>query len=260
MDMKICIVIPAHNEEKRIVRTLDEYCGFFSGLNKKIDFEILVVINNTNDRTESIVRTFQKNCKELRCLNFKQGGKGFAVIEGFKDALKRENDFIGFVDADMSTSPSEFYRICTRIGQSDGAIASRYLKGSVVKPKPTFSRILSSRIFNFLIRVLFLMPYQDTQCGAKIFRREAVKEVLSRLSMSKWAFDVDLLYSLRKLGFEIKEIPSVWSDRGYSKINFMSAGPWMAIALVRLWLYNSPFKGVVKIYNKITDFVYRRLQ
>lgn len=257
--VKICIVIPAYNEEKRIGRTLEEYCRFFSNLkkNKILDFEVLVVINNTTDRTEDIVKAFQRKCKELEYLNFKQGGKGYAVIEGFKDALKRENNFIGFVDADMATSPEEFYKVYRNIKNMDGAIASRYAKGAVIQPRPTISRIICKRVFNLLIRAMFLMPYIDTQCGAKIFVRKAVEMVLPRLSMSKWAFDVDLLYSLRKLGFEIREVPTVWRDMKYSTINFFATGPWMVLALIRLRIYNSPFRGLVRVYNRITNFIYR---
>jgi len=255
--MKICIIIPAYNEEKRIARTLDNYCGFFSELKKKekLDFEILIVINNTTDRTEEIVKSHMKKCKELKYLNFRQGGKGFAVIEGFKYALERDFDIIGFTDADMATEPREFYRLLNNLGNSDGVIGSRYLKNSIVAPRQTFSRILVSRIFNFLIRILFLMPYRDTQCGAKIFRKEVVENVVSKLSLSQWAFDVDLLYNIRKEGFKITELSTKWSDKEYSKINFMGVGPWMALALIRLRLLNSPFKEFVRFYNKISRFI-----
>lgn len=257
--IKLCIIIPAYNEEKRIARTLDDYCKFFKEKKRQkvLDFEILVVINNTTDQTEDIVKSYMRICKELHYLNFKQGGKGFAVIQGFKEALKKDFDIIGFTDADDSTTADEFYRIFMKLGQSDGVIASRYLKRSIIIPKPNIQRIICKTMFNILIRVLFFMPYRDTQCGAKIFRKNAIESVLPRLSMSKWAFDVDLLYSLRKLGFEIKEIPTIWRDKEYSKINFFRTGPWMVLALIRLRLYNSPFSGFVKIYNKVTDFVYR---
>jgi glycosyltransferase involved in cell wall biosynthesis len=250
--------MPAYNEEKRIARTLEDYCRFFSELkkSKELDFEILVVINNTTDRTEEIVKIFQRKCKELKYLNFKQGGKGFAVRKGFEYALQKDFDLIGFVDADDSTNANEYFRLIRRIGSYDGVVGSRYMKGAIVIPKPTIQRLICKMMFNTLIRTLLLMPYRDTQCGAKIFKRNALEKALPCLSMSQWAFDIDLLYSLRKLGFAIREVPIIWSDREYSRINFFGAGPWMVLALIRLRLYNSPFKGVVDAYSRITNFIY----
>lgn len=247
--------MPAYNEDKRIGKTLEEYSRYFNGLVKKkeLDYDILVVINNTRDKTEEIVRKHKKKNSHIRYLNFKEGGKGFAVIQGFKDALGRNNDFLGFVDADMATSPDEFYHLLIRIGNFDGVIASRYIKGAVVKPKQSIQRIIASRIFNMFTRAILLIPYRDTQCGAKIFRREAIEKAISYLSMSKWAFDVELIYHLRKQGFSIKEVPTKWSDKEYSKIHFAKAGPLMALSIARLRLLNSPFKWIVRFYNRVFD-------
>jgi len=251
--MKLSIVMPAYNEEKRIGKTLQEYSEFFDHLSKKekFNYEIIVVINNTTDKTEEIVKKYLKKDKNIKYLNFKKGGKGFAIIEGFKDALKRKNDLIGFVDADLATPPSAFYYLVKGIGNNNGAIASRYVRGSIVKPKPTLRRYIVSRGFNLLSRALFMMPYKDTQCGAKLFKREAIKNTIHKLSLSRWAFDVDLLYTLRRQGFRIKEVPTIWSDRKYSKINFVRAAPMMALGIIRLRLINSPFKIFIKIYDKL---------
>ena len=248
--------MPAYNEERRIGAALEVYSKFFSGLKKEniLDYEILVVINNTTDHTEEIVKGFITEDGSIKYLNFKQGGKGFAVIEGFKDALKRNNELVGFVDADLATPPEAFYDLITKIGNYGGAIASRYIPGSIVNPKPTIQRIIASRIFNLFIRAILFMPYRDTQCGAKLFKRKAIESVISNLSMSQWAFDVELLYHLRKKGFVIKEIPTRWSDKEYSKIHFAKAGPFMALSIVRLRLLNSPFKSFVKVYNKMFDY------
>jgi dolichyl-phosphate beta-glucosyltransferase len=108
MAKSISIVIPAYNEEKRIRNTLEEYYLFFKEKknNGEIkNFEMLVVLNACKDNTIEIVKEYQKKYQEIRFLDFEQGGKGFAITEGFKDALNRENDLIGFVDADMATSP-----------------------------------------------------------------------------------------------------------------------------------------------------------
>src|SRR3989338_9068086 len=151
---KGCIVIPAYNEEKRIGKTLETYSTYFESLRKekKIDYEILVVINNTKDRTEEIVKRYIKMNSRIRYLNLKPSGKGFAIIEGFKDALKRDNDLIGFVDADMATSPEEYWKLIKNIGDYDGVIASRGLKYSMVKA--SLYRKLTNRGFNTVVRLL----------------------------------------------------------------------------------------------------------
>jgi len=245
-ERRICIVIPAHNEEKRIGQTLKEYGRFFHYV--KEDVEILVIINNTQDATEDIVKQYQEQYPFIRYLNFKEGGKGFAIIEGFKEALKGNFDLIGFVDADLATSPEAYYDLINNI-KEDGIIASRYLKESIVNPRQTLSRIFVSRIFNLLIRILFMMPYRDTQCGAKLFTSKSIESIIDRLKITQWAFDVNFLYELRKAGFKIKEHPTTWADKEYSKINFMNAGPRMALSIIRLRLVNSPFKFLVRLYD-----------
>ncbi|MEM3405627.1 MAG: glycosyltransferase [Candidatus Pacearchaeota archaeon] len=260
---KLSIIIPAYNEEKRISKTLKEYCSFFQEKkkNKEIDFEIIVVINNTTDRTEDIVKNYQKQYKELKYLNFKQGGKGFAIIEGFKEALKdKKNFFIGFVDADASTSAEEYYKLLKNINDYDGIIASRYVKGSIVKPKQSIQRIIVSRIFNFLVRFLFLLPYKDTQCGAKIFKRKVIEKILPQIGITEWAFDVDLLYKIQKSGFKIKEHFTIWADKKYSKINLKKASLQMFFAIIQLRILNSKAKIFYKILKPIGGFIYRKLK
>lgn len=250
--MKLSIIIPAYNEEKRIENTLEEYSKYFDEIARRegLDYEILVVINNTKDGTEEIVRKIQKKFTKIKYLNLVKGGKGYAVLEGFKDALKRKNELIGFVDADMSTTPDAFYDLVSNINSCGGVIASRYIKGSMVKPKPSFARVLVSRIFNASIRAILFMPYRDTQCGAKLFKREVLMMAIPHIKMTRWAFDVELIYTIRKDGFIVKEIPTKWSDKAYSTINFMTAGPWMALAIVRLRILHSPLKRFIRVYDQ----------
>lgn len=254
---RVSIVIPAYNEEKRIGKTLEAYSKYFRGLlvERKLDYEILVVINNTKDRTEEIVKEHMEKDERIKYLSFKRGGKGFAVIEGFKDALTRQNDLIGFVDADMATGPEEYYRLIEGVGRYDGAIADRYHKDSKVFPPNTFRRIVVSRMFALFTRALLFMPFKDTQCGAKLFRENVLKKVLPAISMSQWAFDVDLLYQSIKKGFKIVPVATNWFDREYSKINFWKAGPWMALGIIRLRIIDSPLRRFIKIYDKFIGFI-----
>jgi glycosyltransferase involved in cell wall biosynthesis len=251
--LNISVVVPAYNEEKRIGKTLEAYSNYFEGLRKKgeTDYEILVVINNTTDRTEEIVKEFCKKNARIRYLNLRPGGKGFAVREGFKESLKKEFDLIGFVDADLATGPDAFYDLIRKIGNSDGAIASRYLPGAIVEPGPTVKRLIAARMFNILVRTLLFLSYKDTQCGAKVFTRKAIENSLFEWTMSEWAFDTDLLYAMKKKKFRIKEVPTRWSDRSYSKVNFWKAGPQMALGVIRLRLLNSPAKKFIRIYDNL---------
>lgn len=252
--MKVAIIIPAHNEEKRIGRTLEAYSGYFDAIRKTehLDYEILVVVNKTTDLTEEIVKKFGRNNPRVSYLTLKRGGKGYAVIEGFKEALKdKQNNLIGFVDADMATSPTQFHRLIREIGANNGAIASRNIQGSKLSSPLGFRRAIVGRTFNFIVRSILLIPYRDTQCGAKLFKRDALSRVLPHLVMTKWAFDVELLYTFNKMGFKVLEVPTIWSERRGSKLNVFSAGPWMLLGVIRLRLMHSPFKFFVKIYDKV---------
>jgi glycosyltransferase involved in cell wall biosynthesis len=247
--MKLSIIIPAHNEENRISKTLEEYCRFFSKKCKK-EFEIIVVLNGCTDRTLDIVRRFKRKYSQIKYLNFMQSGKGFAIIQGFKAA---RGELIGFTDADCSTPPEAFYDLIENINGFGGIIANRWMKESIVRPKQPLSRRMASRIFNLLVRALFGIKSQDTQCGAKLFKKEAIKKVLPNIGITAWAFDIDLLYQLKKKGYKIKDIPTVWSDKGHSKLNVAKTSFQMFLAVVRLRLINSPFKFVVRAYDLLPE-------
>ena len=251
MKQKLSVIIPAYNEEKRIKNTLENYCKSFR--NKNLEFEILVVLNACKDETFKIVKNSQKEFKEIKFMNLDRGGKGFAIIEGFKDSLKRENNLIGFVDADMATSPEAFYDLVKNIKDYDGIIASRWKKDSIIKTEQSLLRKITSRGFNFLIKSLLFLPYSDTQCGAKLFKRNVLKKVLEDIKVTKWAFDVDLLYLLKRNGFRIKEIPTIWEDKAGSKLNLIKVPFQMFSAIVRLRLVYSPFKFIIRIYDKLPE-------
>jgi glycosyltransferase involved in cell wall biosynthesis len=239
-------IIPAHNEERRISKTIEEFCTFFP------KEEIIVSLNACTDGTLNIVKGYETAFPNLKHIESDLGAKGAAVLAGFRVA---QGDYISFVDADCSTSAEEFYKMFRELQQSnliiDGIIASRYMKDSVVSPKQSFKRILVSRIFNAFVNIMLGLGYKDTQCGAKIFKKEAVQKVLPQIRTNKWAVDIDLLYHLKKDGFKVLEFPTVWSDAEYSTLNVASAGPNMLLAVARLRLLYSPLKFIVSIYDWI---------
>src|SRR5262245_12864453 len=137
---KLSIIIPAHNEQNRIGRTLEHYATYYDTLKKNgvIDTEFVVVNNASNDNTIGVVRQAAQKFATIRLIDLPAAGKGLAIVAGFNDALTRDNDLIGFVDADMATLPEHFYDLVTNLGSNGGIIASRYMKGSSVTPPRPF--------------------------------------------------------------------------------------------------------------------------
>ncbi|MEN9626473.1 MAG: hypothetical protein RL557_801, partial [archaeon] len=243
---KVAIIIPAHNEEKRIGKTLTDYLDYFLYLkyHQVLDFEVIVVLNACTDNTREAVEKFDH--EELVILDFEQGGKGFAVIEGFKDALHRNNDLIGFVDADGATPPNAFYGLVRHIKDYDGIIADRWDARSTIFPPRPFFFSLRSVIFNLVVRSLFLLPHHDTQCGAKLFTRKFVEKIFPELGSSEWSFDVDVLYYAQLFGFRVRSIPTEWHNTEGSKINFSKTPVRMLFSVIRLRLVHSPFSFIAR--------------
>jgi len=237
--MKLSITIPAHNEEDRIRRTLVTYHQFFSGLrgHDNLAFEIIVVLNGCTDGTFMVVEEVCEQLDNILVVDLDEAGKGLAVRAGFTDALKRDNDLIGFVDADMATAPEQFYDLATVIEKEDvdGAIASRYAPGAIVSPpRPAIKRWGSRIFYEPLVWLLFGMRYHDLQCGAKLFRRKVVEKVVPQMTVDDWAFDAELLYLCKKFGFKIKEVPTIWHDQAGSKLSTLGSGLPMLWSLITL--------------------------
>ncbi len=248
--MKLSIIIPAYNEEKRIENTLKAYCYFFEKYYKD-KFEIIVVMNGCKDNTSDIVKNFAENHKSISYLFIEEPiGKGGAIIKGFKSA---KGELVGFTDADNSTSPEAFNDLIRNINGYDGIIASRWIKGAIVEPKQPLKRRIASRMFNLLVRSLFGIMISDSQCGAKLFKKEAIHKIINNLGITRWAFDVDLLYQFKRNNLKIKEIPTIWKDSYDSTLNLTKASAEMFFALARLRLIYSPFRGFIKIYDKLPE-------
>jgi glycosyltransferase involved in cell wall biosynthesis len=246
MGVKLSIVIPAHNEEYRLPPMLKSYARFFSA-RMGDDFEILVVVNGSRDCTVDVACEIAKGFSQIKVIDEpRQIGKGGAIILGVKQA---RGEWIGFVDADGATSAEEFERLY-RCGLSlDGVIGSRWKRGAQVNIKQTGMRLLSSRLFNGLTRLLLGLIYKDTQCGAKIFKIEAWRTILPHIGTTRFAFDVDVLFQLKRNGFSILEEATVWSDVAGSKVKIMNTSFEMFCAVIRMRLLYSPFRVVVKWYD-----------
>jgi len=248
--MKLTIIIPAKNEEKRIGRTLDSYLPFFQKKFKK-DFKIFVVLNGCSDNTIGEIKKRQKKYSQLIFKDIKESiGKGRALIIGFQES---KSELIGYVDADLSTPPEAYLDLVEHLTKFDGCIASRWIQGARVSPKQPFSRRVASRSFNVLVNVVLGLHVKDSQCGAKVFKAYALKHVLKDLHITNWAFDINLLYLLKLHGYHIKEIPTVWHDTLGSNLKLKKASTEMFFSVLRLRLLYSPLHDLVKVYDKMPE-------
>lgn len=196
--MKLSIVIPAHNEELRLPPVLAAFERFYSErLGDAV--EIIVVVNGSTDNTLSMTQQFAQSHQIVSVINEpRRVGKGGAVLLGLR---RSRGEFVGYVDADGSTTPEAYFELVEGIGDAGCIIASRWMKGSVVEPKQPLSRRVASRIFNFMVNLFFGFRVHDTQCGAKLFSRQALDAVLPEIGITKWAFDVDMLFCVRRHGY-----------------------------------------------------------
>jgi dolichol-phosphate mannosyltransferase len=203
------IVIPAYNEENRI-RQLFGTINRFNG-------ELIVVCDGT-DGTARVVEEIARTRTDLniRCLTFDHRlGKGGGVIAGLSAA---HAPLVGFCDADGSTTMAEMMRLFSCLGPNDGAIGSRWIDGSTLKVRQGILRRLESRSFNLLIRCLFGLDFQDTQCGAKVFRKNAIGRILPLMVSRGFEFDVELLWRLRRAGSRVVEVHIEWQNKGDSHV------------------------------------------
>src|SRR5438094_5097386 len=234
------LLIPAYKEEQRIEPTLREFAQFFrqhySGR-----FHLVVVLNGCRDDTLGVVNRVAKEHPEISALNFRDPiGKGGALIEGLK--LAPNTDLIGYVDADGATGPQAFFELVRLTAQADCVIGSRWLPGAVLHQSQPWLRRFFSRVFHAIVQVLFGMKIQDTQCPAKVMRRAAVEKIYSSLRIADLAFDVNLLYALKREGFRILEVPTEWTDKLGSKVtqSLLRSSLVLLLSVLRLRLIYSP--------------------
>ena len=139
---------------------------------------------------------------------------------------------ICFVDADESVSTDDLKGMFHALHDVDGVIASRRLAGSKILIKQPINRRLASKAFNIFVRMFFGLPFKDTQCGAKIFKIDAIFDILNDLKTSGFEIDVEILWRLKKGGYRIIEYPITWKHSDGSKFR-LSHSSGMFISLLR---------------------------
>src|SRR5436305_7310256 len=210
-------VIPAFNEASRIDETLRLTLDYLR--NASPESELIVVNDGSTDATSLIARKVLETTKiETRLLeNFPNRGKGAAVRSGLFVAQK---PIALFFDADLSTPLEETPRVIEPIanGEVDIAFGSRALDRRLIGQHQPWRREQAGRIFNLLVRLATDLPFWDTQCGFKAFRKDECRPILEAACIDGFAFDVELLFLARRAGLRIREIPVRWNHSEGSKV------------------------------------------
>jgi glycosyltransferase involved in cell wall biosynthesis len=210
----LSIVIPAHNEESRLPRTLGQIFSFLE--NQSYSSEVVIVENGSSDRTLELAYEFASRHSNLTVIHEEQRGKGNAVRRGM---LEAHGEYRFICDADLSMPIEEVQKfIPPMLNNFDLAIGSREAPGAIRFNEPPY-RHWGGRAINLVIRLLILPGLNDTQCGFKCFRAEIAEDLFRQQTLMGWSFDIELLYLARRKGLRIVEIPIRWYFDADSKVN-----------------------------------------
>ena len=215
---KVSLIMPAYNEEVRIHSSIRETLRTVDSFG--CEYEVIVVDDGSKDRTYEEIMKAASSSDKVKIVKYDDNvGKGFALLQGFKYA---SGDLIVFLDADMDLHPGQIRMLFDymKIYDADAVIGSkRHPQSEVNYP---WQRKIISNIYYIVIRTLFDLPIRDTQTGLKIFKYEPLKKVISRILVKDYAFDLEILINLHRLGYKIVSAPVV--------LNF-NRRPWGRIGL-----------------------------
>jgi len=219
---RLSIVIPAYNEEARILGSLKAAEAYLLKAGEAA--EIVVVDDGSGDGTVEMVERFARDRPQggpvsARLLrNGRNRGKGYSIKHGVLLAL---GDLVLISDADFST-PIDELPVLRQAVENEGygiAIGSRGLEASRVEIHQAAWREMMGRGFNALVRLLTGLPFRDTQCGFKLARRQEVLPLFRAARVERFAWDVEILYLARKAGVRVREVPVLWRNAAGTKVN-----------------------------------------
>jgi dolichyl-phosphate beta-glucosyltransferase len=238
-EIYLSVIVPAYNEEKRLLETLREIDKYLRSQN--YESEILVVSDGSTDRTNEITKNLMVEINNLRLLEFpKKKGKGFGVRQGM---LEAEGYYRLFTDADNSTSVDQVEKMLPYLkgtcpepveGGYDVVIGSRDIRGAVLDPPQPWQRRFTGEAFKLVRKIIIgLWEIEDTQCGFKCFTKKAAGKIFPKCKIDRFSFDAEVLLIAKKLKYKIKEIPIYWKNDLASKVKFKSMVK-MAIDLIKI--------------------------
>ncbi|UCH59808.1 MAG: glycosyltransferase family 2 protein [Anaerolineales bacterium] len=227
----LSVIIPAHNEERRLPATLEQVFKYLRA--QSYSAEVLVVENGSADNTYEVACSYQAHYPNLQVIQEKERGKGLAVRRGM---LQASGEYRFMCDADLSMPVDEIARFLPpQLEDFDVAIGSREAPGSIRYNEPEY-RHIGGRAVNIMIRLLALPGLDDTQCGFKCFRAPIAEELFAMQTLTGWSFDIELLYIARRRAHRIVELPIPWYFNPDSKLHVFQDALVMALDIFKIHL------------------------
>ncbi len=217
--ISLSIIIPAYNEEQRIVPTLESLRHDVLDAFPTSVVEVIVVCDGCTDATVETVWRWGRRYQWLRIIPYHiNRGKGYALRKGFSASSGR---FVMFMDADGATPCRELLRLLPLLQtrRTDVVIASRRKKGALLKPPQPFSRRMLGRLFSYIVRIVLNLPYNDTQCGFKLFEGMCGRHLFKLATSDGFAIDVEILLLAELLHYRVREEGVEWHAIAGSTVN-----------------------------------------
>jgi dolichyl-phosphate beta-glucosyltransferase len=234
---KASLVVPAFNERDRIKASLEVIAAWRESRPGGWDWEILLVDDGSTDDTANVARAAAQASGlplEIHSLPVNRG-KGAAIRTG---VLAAGGDPILISDADLSTPLSEFEKLAERIPTHSIAIGSRGIDEAFVRRKQPAHRRALGKVGNLLVRIFAVRGIRDTQCGFKLFRRDAARELFRDAKVERFAYDMEILHLAQRRGMRIAEVPVLWFNAPGSKVSVLrDALPTLRDLLRIRWIH-----------------------
>jgi dolichyl-phosphate beta-glucosyltransferase len=212
---ELSIIVPAYNEELRLPVSLAQISAYIQASGRET--EVIVVDDGSRDATASVTESFRREIPSLRLIsNGENRGKGYSVRHAMLEARGR---IVIFTDADLSAPIEEADKLLAAIENYDVAIGSRAINRGLISVRQSIFRESAGIVFNAIVRVILRLPFVDTQCGFKAFRREPCRIIFQQQTIDRFGFDPELLYLARHHGLRALEIPVRWAHSPATKVN-----------------------------------------
>jgi glycosyltransferase involved in cell wall biosynthesis len=236
---KISVIVPCFNEEQTVCDNLRKIFQYLEA--NFAGFEIIAVNDGSTDKTIEELKNLSHDIPLTIIDNFENEGKGKAVKDGI---LKSNNEIVMFLDADLAIPIEELNKFIAEISNGyDIVIASRFVPGGKVIQKVLWYRVIMEKVFRF-IRTIIVDNYKikDTQCGFKVFKKDAAMKIFPLMTIKRFAFDAEIIFIAGKLKYKTKELPITLQNPIRSHIRIFGDSLNMLLDLMRIRI--NSFKNI----------------